>query len=155
MHRFALEGYMSQMLDVCTTPETRSLRLDLNGLLRELNPGPLAPEARIMPLDQAASVHLAVCCMSPHLTHGDISLGFEFHIQGTAVDPICTASTAQHPCLHIVILTLGLSHSLHTRPQPPLSHQFAHPLRHDTTALCTTFDTCSPAKRRPDFRPST
>ena len=25
------------------------------GLLRELNPGPLAPEARIMPLDQAAS----------------------------------------------------------------------------------------------------
>ena len=26
-----------------------------NGLLRELNPGPLAPEARIMPLDQAAS----------------------------------------------------------------------------------------------------
>ena len=26
-----------------------------NGLLRELNPGPLAPEARIMPLDQAAN----------------------------------------------------------------------------------------------------
>ena len=26
------------------------------GLLRELNPGPLAPEARIMPLDQAANV---------------------------------------------------------------------------------------------------
>ena len=25
-----------------------------HGLLRELNPGPLAPEARIMPLDQAA-----------------------------------------------------------------------------------------------------
>jgi hypothetical protein len=25
------------------------------GLLRELNPGPLAPEARIIPLDQAAS----------------------------------------------------------------------------------------------------
>ena len=25
------------------------------GLLRELNPGPLAPEARIMPLDQAAN----------------------------------------------------------------------------------------------------
>ena len=25
------------------------------GLLRELSPGPLAPEARIMPLDQAAS----------------------------------------------------------------------------------------------------
>ena len=24
------------------------------GLLRELNPGPLAPEARIIPLDQAA-----------------------------------------------------------------------------------------------------
>ena len=26
------------------------------GLLRELNPGPLAPEARIMPLDQAAKL---------------------------------------------------------------------------------------------------
>ena len=26
----------------------------VNGLLRELSPGPLAPEARIMPLDQAA-----------------------------------------------------------------------------------------------------
>ena len=25
------------------------------GLLRELNPGPLAPEARIIPLDQAAN----------------------------------------------------------------------------------------------------
>ena len=29
-------------------------RAELEGLLRELNPGPLAPEARIMPLDQAA-----------------------------------------------------------------------------------------------------
>ena len=28
---------------------------DKKGLLRELNPGPLAPEARIMPLDQAAN----------------------------------------------------------------------------------------------------
>ena len=28
---------------------------EIKGLLRELNPGPLAPEARIMPLDQAAS----------------------------------------------------------------------------------------------------
>ena len=27
----------------------------MTGLLRELNPGPLAPEARIMPLDQAAA----------------------------------------------------------------------------------------------------
>ena len=33
-------------------PVTRQASL---GLLRELNPGPLAPEARIMPLDQAAS----------------------------------------------------------------------------------------------------
>ena len=31
------------------------------GLLRELNPGPLAPEARIMPLDQAA-----ICLASGH-----------------------------------------------------------------------------------------
>ena len=30
------------------------------GLLWELNPGPLAPEARIMPLDQAADGHSAV-----------------------------------------------------------------------------------------------
>ena len=29
--------------------------LKRKGLLRELNPGPLAPEARIMPLDQAAN----------------------------------------------------------------------------------------------------
>ena len=29
--------------------------MQAKGLLRELNPGPLAPEARIMPLDQAAS----------------------------------------------------------------------------------------------------
>ena len=28
----------------------------VNGLLRELNPGPLAPEARIIPLDQAAMI---------------------------------------------------------------------------------------------------
>ena len=41
-----------------TTPsEIRNLNQKLcqaEGLLRELNPGPLAPEARIMPLDQAA-----------------------------------------------------------------------------------------------------
>ena len=29
------------------------------GLLRELSPGPLAPEARIMPLDQAASCQIS------------------------------------------------------------------------------------------------
>ena len=29
----------------------------LQGLLRELSPGPLAPEARIMPLDQVAFQH--------------------------------------------------------------------------------------------------
>ena len=33
---------------------SRPLAARKNGLLRELNPGPLAPEARIMPLDQAA-----------------------------------------------------------------------------------------------------
>ena len=32
-----------------------------NGLVRELNPGPLAPEARIIPLDQQATVpHKAI-----------------------------------------------------------------------------------------------
>ena len=30
------------------------IALAKKGLLRELNPGPLAPEARIIPLDQAA-----------------------------------------------------------------------------------------------------
>ena len=30
------------------------LSFERKGLLRELNPGPLAPEARIIPLDQAA-----------------------------------------------------------------------------------------------------
>ena len=42
----------------------RPLGANLRGLLRELNPGPLAPEARIMPLDQAATGasarHLAI-----------------------------------------------------------------------------------------------
>ena len=33
----------------------RGYSLRTKGLLRELNPGPLAPEARIIPLDQAAS----------------------------------------------------------------------------------------------------
>ena len=33
----------------CATP------VQENGLLRELSPGPLAPEARIMPLDEAAN----------------------------------------------------------------------------------------------------
>ena len=31
----------------------------IEGLLRELNPGPLAPEARIMPLDQAANANVS------------------------------------------------------------------------------------------------
>ena len=31
------------------------IALAKKGLLRELNPGPLAPEARIIPLDQAAN----------------------------------------------------------------------------------------------------
>ena len=35
-----------------------SIALTYTGLLRELNPGPLAPEARIMPLDQAAAGRL-------------------------------------------------------------------------------------------------
>ena len=38
-----------------TLAATCQNRFDAMGLLRELNPGPLAPEARIMPLDQAAS----------------------------------------------------------------------------------------------------
>ena len=40
-----------------------SLCLRHKGLLRELNPGPLAPEARIIPLDQAAIVVVALLRM--------------------------------------------------------------------------------------------
>ena len=36
-------------------PWTEQRHAEAIGLLRELNPGPLAPEARIMPLDQAAN----------------------------------------------------------------------------------------------------
>ena len=32
------------------------------GLVRDLNPGPLAPKARIIPLDQRAAMHMAVSC---------------------------------------------------------------------------------------------
>ena len=32
-----------------------------NGLFRELNPGPLAPEARIIPLDQTARCEITSC----------------------------------------------------------------------------------------------
>ena len=38
------------------------------GLLRELNPGPLTPGARIMPLDQAADDRLRSCFLH-NLTH--------------------------------------------------------------------------------------
>ena len=34
------------------------------GLVRDLNPGPLAPKARIIPLDQRASVLLCICANS-------------------------------------------------------------------------------------------
>ena len=36
-------------------PLHNATALKRKGLLRELNPGPLAPEARITPLDQAAN----------------------------------------------------------------------------------------------------
>ena len=108
------------------------------GCSGELNPGPLAPEARIMPLDQAANVHLAVCCMGPNLAHGDTHRACGFQAKSTAANPVCTASTArshQHPCLQILILTLGLSRSPHTHPRPPLTHQLTHPspVRHGHT----------------------
>ena len=37
-------------------PCFKLLSLDKMGLVRESNPGPLAPEARIIPLDQQASI---------------------------------------------------------------------------------------------------
>ena len=39
--------------------------LKIPGLLRELSPGPLAPEARIMPLDQAAKRYSMTCSEMP------------------------------------------------------------------------------------------
>ena len=47
----ASHGRARKHATVCG-PSVASCR---QGLLRELNPGPLAPEARIMPLDQAAN----------------------------------------------------------------------------------------------------
>ena len=44
------------VIGVCTDDDAYLTK----GLLRELNPGPLAPEARIIPLDQAASTILAI-----------------------------------------------------------------------------------------------
>lgn len=41
-------------------PETKQSPLWHFGLVRDLNPGPLAPEARIIPLDQRASAFV-VC----------------------------------------------------------------------------------------------
>ena len=50
-----------------SNPGTALLRLLLcdsekEGLFRELNPGPLAPEARTIPLDQTA-IETKVCCV--------------------------------------------------------------------------------------------
>ena len=39
-------------------------RCTLYGLVRDLNPGPLAPKARIIPLDQRASANLATTTKS-------------------------------------------------------------------------------------------
>ena len=44
---------MNELGTTCLSQANTSF--NIKGLLRELNPGPLAPEARIMPLDQAAS----------------------------------------------------------------------------------------------------
>ena len=70
-HRFISEI----SIDVCWTDpmqHSRLFRLQKyagkkphfgKGLLRELNPGPLAPEARIIPLDQAANEGDSLFCM--------------------------------------------------------------------------------------------
>ena len=59
---FQCTMYSSNDKHLCSTIYLQNA----NGLLRELNPGPLAPEARIMPLDQAANVNYAsiVCQLS-------------------------------------------------------------------------------------------
>ena len=51
------EGATCKILNFgCSTFVVVSTLAD--GLFRELNPGPLAPEARIMPLDQTANDYL-------------------------------------------------------------------------------------------------
>ena len=44
---------------------TLTLNAKSAGLVRDLNPGPLAPKARIIPLDQRASA--ASCSLQQHL----------------------------------------------------------------------------------------
>ena len=44
----------------CTGDLKEKKRKKISGLVRESNPGPLAPKARIMPLDQPASVVLTL-----------------------------------------------------------------------------------------------
>ena len=58
-----------------------ALRVLGDGLLRELNPGPLAPEARIMPLDQAA-----ICgCLRPIHMYQSFKSNQTFNLPSRAV----------------------------------------------------------------------
>ena len=47
---FALQDHFAMTAKDCTQPSAQN-----QGLVRDLNPGPLAPEARIIPLDQRAT----------------------------------------------------------------------------------------------------
>ena len=49
------------------------------GLLRELNPGPLAPEARIIPLDQAADDFMMTATLALRFCH-DLFVLSESHV---------------------------------------------------------------------------
>ena len=48
--------YECHLMDVGNFIKRKKKRKKISGLVRESNPGPLAPKARIMPLDQPASV---------------------------------------------------------------------------------------------------
>ena len=127
------------------------------GQLRELNPGPLAPEARIMPLDQAANLHLAVCCMSPNLTHGDIHRACGFQAKKYSCKP---GMHGQHSSIAPTSLPANLNS--HTRAEPlapytptATTNTPAHtPLSGTARSHCVRHSTHA-TRRNIDLRPST
>ena len=53
--RLATDGITLQGLEPCRCEQPLDMHREQQGPFRELNPGPRAPEARIMPLDQTAN----------------------------------------------------------------------------------------------------
>ena len=75
------------------------------GLFRELNPGPLAPEARIMPLDQAAMCGL-----------------HKMHMAG----PVAAARSSMMRKGQVVFATYHLHHQIITGCEVRTVHMQAH-----------------------------